>query len=57
MFWLIPLETTSTPALLIKKIAAYAGQVAEILFKDLNPDMLVFQKNMSSIVTKFGPET
>ena len=43
-----------------QKIATYAGQssgTAEILFQDLNADMPVFQKAMSSIVTRLDPET
>ena len=43
-----------------QKISTYAGQssgTAEILFQDLNADMPVFQKAMSSIVTRLDPET
>ena len=60
MSWLLALETTSTPALLIKRYLLMLFKVLVQLrpyFKTWIAEMQVYQKAISSIVTRLGPET
>ena len=60
MFWLLALEMTSTSALLIQRYIFTLVRVLAHLrsyLKDWHADMQVYQKAMSSTLTRLGPET